>query len=91
MRTKKQWLDEFNQSIPHCKWFIDAFFPGKYEELLSLAKKENTTKLFAELNSIWFKLPDSFNIVDNPKGWRKFLQLVSLKHNQEYLSITKNN
>ena len=47
--------------------------------LEEMAKENKGMELFNQLNDVWFHLPDNvFNIMENPKGWDKFLSLVEV-------------
>lgn len=60
------------------RWFIKRWFGiDKYKELNRLAWNNEQSKLMNELDDIWFKLPDHiFNIIENPDGWKEFLNVI---------------
>jgi hypothetical protein len=60
------------------EWFIIEYFgKDKFEELTFLALRGEEENLKRELDEIWYYLPDDlFNIKENPKGWRDFLNLI---------------
>ena len=61
------------------RWFVDKYFPNKMLVLEEMAKENKGMELFNQLNDVWFHLPDNvFNIMENPKGWDKFLSLVEV-------------
>lgn len=82
MRTKEQWVEEANTTLPKCKWFIELYF-GKhvYDNLLSVLNNErDLPRFYNMLNSIWFNLPDhEFNRVRKPAGWGDFIHLIEIQ------------
>lgn len=74
---KSEVCELFLQTSEKFRWFIDEYFPGKFIELLKLANDNEEEMLLAELNDIWFRLPDNkFNIIENPEGWTEFLNII---------------
>lgn len=70
--------DLFLNNKNKIQWFIDQYFPGKFDRLLELSTNDNNAaELSYELNNIWYLLPDNqFNIIQNPPGWEEFLQII---------------
>ena len=90
MRTKEQWIDELKSTMPKCKWFIEKYFgEEKYNAILILAESGETLKIYKILNDIWFKLPDSFNILNGMSEWLDFLNLVEFYSEEESSEIFK--
>jgi hypothetical protein len=69
---------EFITTCETFKWFIIKYFGEKaFLALLELANNDKTEDLLEALHVIWFQLPDNqFNIIENPKGWKEFLNLI---------------
>jgi hypothetical protein len=77
--TKKEWLELYDKNSPEFEWFIRAMFMGNtYLDLLAgFRKRDDNVGLMSTLNRIWYVLPDNkFNIIENPKGWAQFLELL---------------
>ena len=93
MRTKIQWLEEFDQTMPKCKWFIDRYLNDAiYDQLMLYRKENNTLEIYKILDHIWFELPDSFcitNQVAMDNGWREFLHLIEFESKEEQDLIFK--
>lgn len=88
-RTKQDWLQEFDDCIEKCKWFIEGR-GFDYERLMELRKSESTAEIVKELNNIWFHLPDSFNVANKEvmkKGWGEFLKLMEFSDREEQIRI----
>ena len=78
MKTQ-EWLKTFDKNFPKFKWFIEGLFMGRIfmERLTNNRARGNAQEMFTVLNHIWYKLPDNqFNIIENPKGWAEFLELL---------------
>lgn len=72
-------IERFNANKDKFKWFIEEYFPNKFIILEEMAKDGKGVELLAELNNIWFFLPDNiFNILNMPKGWGEFLNVVEV-------------
>jgi len=71
-------MDKCKEFLKHKSkfWFIEKYFPNKMILLEELAKENKEPQLLNELNDIWFKLPDSFNIINMPEGWSEFLSIL---------------
>jgi hypothetical protein len=76
--TNEEWIDQFNRTKESFRWFIEQYFGTKMMALIDMAVVNNNIGMARSmLNEIWFELPDSkFNIIENPKGWREFLNLI---------------
>jgi hypothetical protein len=75
--TQQEWIKKFHCTKHHFRWFIDQYFPGKFDELESQVINLNIVKARSIMNQIWYDLPDSkFNIIENPNGWGEFLYLI---------------
>lgn len=61
-------------------WFILEYYGQKVLlELIKYANEQREFALINKLNQIWTELPDSkFNIMENPKGWNEFLNILEL-------------
>lgn len=75
-----EWLLLFDQNYPLFKWFIYAYFGKEYvNELVEMRVNRENKRLYSRLNEVWFRLPDNrFNIIENPRGWREFLQVIEV-------------
>jgi len=76
--TNEQWIDQFNRTKESFRWFIEEYFSPKMMIVIEMAITDNNIDMAKSmLCEIWFELPDSkFNIIENPKGWREFLNLI---------------
>ena len=79
IRTDEELLKEFDESLPEFQWFIEEYFkPIVLEKLQHARKKQQIVEMRDILNDIWFALPSNkFNIIENPKGWNKFLNVIT--------------
>jgi hypothetical protein len=69
-----------NQFLNSCDkfWFIDKYFPNQLLVLTEMAKDNKGEDLYNALQKIWYYLPNSFNIIDMPKGYGEFLDLIEM-------------
>lgn len=76
--TDREWFDMFDETKDKFKWFfMDYGFGHLWENLKHLRELEYRDFMLDIMNVVWLKLPDSkFNIIDNPKGWSEFLELL---------------
>lgn len=72
------WLKQYDATKNEFMWFIDLYFTCGCKEKLEMARrKNNVNEMKGILHNIWFDLPDNkFNIMENPKGWKEFLNLI---------------
>ena len=76
---EEDWLKLYDQTVEKFEWFIKKFTPEKYSKLIDARSKNSRAAMLPIMNDIWFVLPDSqFNIVENPKGWSEFLDLIEI-------------
>ena len=70
-------FNKYLQCHTKFNWFIrDYYGKIKVEKLVELAKNKDKS-LMKELEKIWYELPDDrFNIINDPKGWGTFLDLL---------------
>lgn len=89
IRTKDEWLAEFDKALPKFKWFIHRYTNDEYIDKLVKLRTENDTRRMVDImNNIWFILPDHiFNIIENPDGWSDFLHLIEFYSNEEATQI----
>ena len=78
IRTDEELLKEFDEGLPEFQWFIEEYFkPIVLERLQRAREKQQIGEMRLLLNNIWFALPDNkFNIIENPKGWKEFLNVI---------------
>ena len=78
IRTDAELLQEFDEGLPEFQWFIKEYFkPIIMERILKAREKEQIHELRDLLTDVWFNLPDNkFNIIENPKGWNEFLNVI---------------
>jgi len=71
-------IERYKEHREAIKWFIIQFFGEAMMDTLDAAcEVNNQSTLKAFLNQIWFDLPDNkFNIIENPKGWGEFLNII---------------
>jgi len=76
--TDEEWFKLFDETSKTFKWFIIQYFGVyRWDELMFHINRDQKDKAIIIMNEIWFDLPDSrFNIIENPKGWREFLNLI---------------
>lgn len=77
--TISEWLDIFDETKDEFKWFIDKFFPGRFDELLYMHGQKDWKGMECKMTDIWYALPDcDFNIIANPPGWNEFITLLEV-------------
>lgn len=74
--TDTQWFNLFDVTKDTFKWFwVASGFD--WEKLLQLRKEKKKDRMISLMNDVWFALPDGrFNIIENPSGWKEFLDLI---------------
>lgn len=77
-RTDKEVLEAFDNGYPEFRWFIRKYFgQSKIDAIEELRKKGKARALVNLLTDVWYHLPDNkFNIIENPTGWREFLNVI---------------
>ncbi len=68
----------FEENKNHFLYFIKNHLGNiEVSNLNNLARNRNQPKLFARLSRIRNTLPNTiYNINNNPKGWREFLEVI---------------
>ena len=71
---------KYERNKKEFQWFIEKYFGiDMVKKLDILAEEKNQPLLFNMLINLWFELPDSkFNIMENPKGWKEFLEVIEV-------------
>jgi uncharacterized GH25 family protein len=72
---KEEWLKLFDETKGEFRWFLEDY---GYWKMIEVARLEDDDQTMLDImNQAWFMLPDSrFNIMENPKGWSEFLNLL---------------
>lgn len=75
---KQEWLKKYDESYPKFEWFVKKYFVSSIiQDLKNAREKGDVKELDYILNKIWFELPDRhFNLIENPDGWKEFLDLI---------------
>ena len=78
IRTDEEWIAAYDKNLPEFQWFIvENFKPILLEKLKRARINLEIGEMQVLLTEIWFHLPDNkFNIIENPKGWNEFLDLI---------------
>lgn len=82
----QEWLELFERTNDKFRWFFLQYGFGTQWTLLIEIKDhscecksddDRMNKMLSIMNHVWFCLPDNtFNIMNNPKGWSEFLNLI---------------
>ena len=76
--TDTEWFKVFDKTKDKFQWFIEEYFPGTWQAILSNREGGHRGAMIFLMNDVWFKLPDhKFNIKESPKGWNEFLFLIT--------------
>lgn len=90
MNLQQEWLRYYDENFHKFEWFLEKL-PEQYTQLKDARKDINVKIMIQTMNNIWFLLPDSFNIINNPKGWNEFLSLIEFDNDEQVKQIINGN
>ena len=76
--TDREWFQLFDSTRHKFEWFFDEYgFGLHWDKMMACRLREDREGALSVMNVVWFELPDNkFNIIENPKGWSEFLDLL---------------